>query len=105
MKLGAPNSTLAAAGSSTKTSKAAPPTWPESSRARRAASSTRPPRAQLTISTPVFALARLSADRMLRVLSVRGVCRVMMSARANSSSSSTFSTPISTARSADRKGS
>ncbi len=42
---------------------------------------------------------------MLRVLSVSGVCSVMKSARLNSSSSSTFSTPISIARSAVRNGS
>ena len=42
---------------------------------------------------------------MLRVLSVSGVCRVMKSARLNNSSSSTFSTPISVARSCDRNGS
>jgi hypothetical protein len=48
----------------------------------------------------LLGLGQGSADRMLRVLSVSGVCRVMTSARASSSSSSTFSTPISTARSA-----
>ena len=42
---------------------------------------------------------------MLRVLSVSGVCSVMKSARANSSSSSTFSTPSSAARCSDRNGS
>ena len=41
---------------------------------------------------------------MLRVLSVSGVCSVMKSARVNSSSSSTFSTPRSMARSCDRNG-
>jgi hypothetical protein len=43
--------------------------------------------------TPSFILAIASALMMLRVLSVSGVCSVMKSARANSSSSSTFSTP------------
>ena len=42
---------------------------------------------------------------MLRVLSVSGVCSVMKSARRSSSSSSTFSTPSSIARSGDRNGS
>jgi hypothetical protein len=42
---------------------------------------------------------------MFFVFSVIGTCSVMMSARRRSSSSSTFSTPISTARSGDRKGS
>jgi hypothetical protein len=55
--------------------------------------------------TPRLVLARFSSERMLRVLSVSGTCSVMMSARASNSSSSTFSTPISTARSGVRKGS
>ena len=65
------------------------------SRARpsRAASSTSPPRAQLMIRTPFFILAIASAEMMLRVSSVSGVCNVMKSARARRSSSSTFSTP------------
>ena len=42
---------------------------------------------------------------MLRVLSVSGVCSVMKSARLSRSSSSTFSTPISRARSGERNGS
>ena len=42
---------------------------------------------------------------MFLVFSVSGVCSVMKSARLNSSSSSTFSTPISLARSGDRNGS
>ena len=53
----------------------------------------------------LLGLGEFSAERMLRVFSVIGVCRVMMSARRSSSSSSTFSTPISTARSGDRNGS
>ena len=55
--------------------------------------------------TPFLVLASAAASRMLRVLSVSGVCRVMKSARRKSSSSSTFSTPSSMARSGDRKGS
>jgi hypothetical protein len=43
--------------------------------------------------TPGLVLARFSRDRMLRVWSVSGVWRVMKSARARSSSSSTFSMP------------
>ena len=39
------------------------------------------------------------------VCAVNGVCKVMKSARARRSASSTFSTPISTARSVLRKGS
>ena len=46
--------------------------------------------------------ANASAFRIPRVESVSGVCKVMKSARPKRSSSSTFSTPISTARSAER---
>ena len=42
---------------------------------------------------------------MFLVFSVSGVCSVMKSARLNNSSSSTFSTPMSLARSGDRNGS
>ena len=78
---------------------------PESSAARSAASSTRPPRAQLMMRTPFFIFAIALASTMFLVLSVSGVCSVMKSARLNSSSSSTFSTPRSIARSGDRNGS
>ena len=104
-KPGVPNSGDEVAGSVWNTSSAAPAMWPESSPALSAASSISPPRAQLTIRTPFLVLARFSADRMLRVWSVNGVCSVMTSARASSWSSSTFSTPISTARSGVRNGS
>ena len=50
-------------------------------------------------------LARFSADRTFLVWGVIGTCRVTTSARASRSSSSTFSTPRSTARSGERKGS
>ena len=102
---GVPNSGDEVAGSLWNTSSAAPAIWPESSPAFSAASSISPPRAQLMMRTPCLVLARFSADRMLRVWSVSGVCSVMTSARASSASRSTFSTPISTARSAVRKGS
>jgi hypothetical protein len=45
-----------------------------------AASSIRPPRAQLMMRTPFLVLARFSRLRILRVWSVRDVCRVMKSA-------------------------
>ena len=45
--------------------------------------------------TPFFIVASASASMMFLVLSVSGVCSVMKSARRNSSSSSTFSTPRS----------
>jgi hypothetical protein len=70
-----------------------------------AASSIRPPRAQLMMRTPRLVLARFSAERMLRVWSVSGVCSVMKSARSSRSSRLTFSTPISIARSGVRNGS
>src|SRR5262252_5586841 len=65
---GWPNSGLAVAGSSTNTSKAAPATWPESSAARSAASSTSPPRAQLTMRTPLRVLAGERQHQRDRVL-------------------------------------
>ncbi len=55
--------------------------------------------------TPFLALARALASIKFRVLSVKGVCKVIKSARANNASSSTFSTPISTARSGVKNGS
>ena len=55
--------------------------------------------------TPFFVRAKLSADRIFLVCAVKGVWSVMMSARASKSSSSTFSTPRSIARSGDKKGS
>ena len=55
--------------------------------------------------TPRAVFASASRERMLRVASVSGVCSVMMSARASSSSSSTFSTPRSSARFSLRNGS
>jgi len=61
--------------------------------------------AQLTMRKPGLVLASASRLRMPRVWSVSGVCRVMKSARARRSSSSTFSIPNSTARSGLRNGS
>ena len=92
---GRPNSGFSVAGSSTNTSKAAPATCPVLSASSSAASSTSPPRAQLMMRTPFFMVLIASASMMLLVLSVSGVCSVMKSARLNSSSSSTFSTPRS----------
>ena len=105
MKFSASNSGLSFAGSTSNTSKAAPATWPEFSAASKASSSTRPPRAQLIMRTPFFILFRASAEMMLRVESVKGVCRLIKSARATSSSNSTFSMPRVLARSSVRKGS
>ena len=78
------NSGLSVAGSVSNTSSAAPATWPAAIASASAASSTRPPRAQLMMRTPCFVRASASRERMLRVASVSGVCRVMKSARASS---------------------
>ncbi len=93
------------AGSSTKTSNAAPPSLPASRAARTAASSASPPRAQLIRYAPLRIFSMALASMMLRVLSVSGVCRVMKSDRLSRPSSSTFSTPSATALSGVRKGS
>ena len=105
MTLSSLNSGLSVAGSSRNTSRAAPATFLAISASASAASSIRPPRAQLMIRTPGFILARASAEMMFLVASISGVCSVMKSARRSRSSSSTFSTPRSTARSAVRNGS
>src|SRR3546814_2613466 len=63
---------------------------PESSASLSAASSISPPRAQLMIRTPRLVFARFSFDRMFRVWSVNGVCRVMKSAFASKVSRSAF---------------
>ena len=55
--------------------------------------------------TPFFIFFSAAASTMFLVFSVSGVCSVTKSARLNSSSSSTFSTPRSNARSGDRNGS
>ena len=79
-----PNSGESVAGSVSNTSSAAPATWPDLIASASAASSTRPPRAQLMMRTPCLVCASASRDRMLRVASVSGVCSVMKSARASS---------------------
>ena len=75
MTLGRPNSGLSLAGSTSNTSKAAPATWPVFSASASARSSTRPPRAQLTMRTPFLVFFSAAASMMLRVLSVSGVCK------------------------------
>ena len=96
--LSRPNRGESVAGSVSKTSSAAPATWPDLMASANAASSNRPPRAQLMMRTPCRVFASASRERMLRVASVSGVWMVMMSARASNVSSSTFSTPSSSAR-------
>jgi hypothetical protein len=95
----------AGVGSSTKTSRAAPPRCPESSAASSAPSSTMPPRAALTSSAPFFILPSASAPRMPLVSLVSGVWMVMKSARRRSSSRSHSSTPRRAAASRPMNGS
>ena len=73
MKFSAANKGLSFAGSFSKTSSAAPATCPETSAAKRAFSSTRPPRAQFTIRTPFFVRFSASAEMIFLVASVNGV--------------------------------
>ena len=73
---------------------------------QRAASSIRPPRAQLMMRTDGFIMAISRAPIRLRVSAVSGVCRVRKSQRPQRSSSrATLSTPNSSALSAARNGS
>ncbi len=92
-------------GSFSNTSRAAPPTWPEASASASAFSSTSPPRAQFTRRTPFFICARLAAFTTLRVFSVSGTWSEMTSARFQTCSSGTSSTPISAAASSETNGS
>ena len=105
MTLSMPNRMFSVAGSLANTSSAAPATCPVDSAAASATSSINPPRAQLMIRTPALVLFSASAEMMLRVASVSGVCRVMKSARASKSASSTFSMPLRFAFSGVRYGS
>lgn len=92
-------------GSFSNTSKAAPPRCPEARDWASAFSSTRPPRAQFTSNAPFFILESVSAFTRLRVLSVRGTCSEMTSARRHRSSSPTSSTPSCAALSCEMNGS
>ena len=67
------NKIFSFAGSFSNTSKAAPATCPDSSAAKSASSSIRPPLAQFIICTPFFVLFRASAEMIFLVESVRGV--------------------------------
>mmetsp|Transcript_939 Transcript_939/g.2950 ORF Transcript_939/g.2950 Transcript_939/m.2950 type:complete len:223 (-) Transcript_939:565-1233(-) len=92
-------------GSDSNTSRAAPATWPASMEARSAASSMMPPRAQLTMRTPGFIVARVWALTMLRVSSRRGTWIVKKSARRMHSAADTGSMPIFCAAAAGNMGS
>ena len=70
------------AGSTGKTSSAAPATWPLSSAAFRSSSTTSPPRAQLMMRTPVLRLGeRLGVDDVARRVGQRRVQRDEIGAR------------------------
>ncbi len=71
----------------------------------KAASSIRPPRAQLMRRTPGFIFMKASLLRSLAVSLVFGVWMVMKSERARSSSRETSSAPILAANSLVMKGS
>ena len=93
------------AGSTSNTSNATPATLPLSRATFSADSSIRPPRAQLMTRTPSFIIAKAFFPRIPRVTSIRGVCSEIKSARLRRSLKTTFSTPISSARSSDKNGS
>jgi len=92
-------------GSSSKTSRAAPATLPELSASRRSFSLTIPPRAQLTMKTPLRIFAMADAFRRFFVSFVSGVWTEMKCERFSSSSRETSVTPIFSAVSGARKGS
>ncbi len=93
-------------GSSLKTSRAAPATFPERSAASSASSSSSGPRAALTTRTPGRIASNAAAPTEPRVSAVSGRCRVRKSAAAyTSSGDSTHSAPSSRKRSAVTYGS
>jgi len=98
-------SSLFLVGSSSKTSRAAPATLPELSASRRSFSLTIPPRAQLTMKTPLRIFAMADAFRRFFVSFVSGVCTEMKCDRFSSSSRLTSVMPIFSAVSGARKGS
>ena len=106
MKLGQEKSGWSAGGGScSKTSSAAPPSFPAWSASASAFSSIRPPRAQFTRSAPGFICASCGALTMFFVCSVSGTCSVTASERFQMSARSTSSMPSFCAASAPRNGS
>ena len=95
---GSPNSGLSVVGSVAKTSMPAPATCPDRIASASAASSTRPPRAALTIRTPGLVSASSRAPIRPTVSGVFGRWMVMKSLSASSSSRPTSRTPICAAR-------
>ena len=89
---------LSVQGSLAYTSRPAPATRPSASADARAASSTIPPRAALTMCTVGLTLRSASSPISPRVSGVLGRCTVMKSDSASSSSSETIRTPICAAR-------
>ncbi len=80
MTLGRPKSGCSVIGSVRKTSRAAPPTLPESRAASRSSSTISGPRATLSTRTPSLHLASASASSQPSVSGVLGRCRVRKSA-------------------------
>jgi len=85
----------AGSGSCSKTSSAAPPSLPLSTKRATAASSTTPPRAAFTRYAPGFMAASCASPSMPRVDSVSGTCSETTSPRRSTSSSvpSSMSSP------------
>ena len=102
---GTPKRIFSLAGSTAKTSRAAPATCPFSSAVFKSVSIMSPPRAQFIILTPFFIFIIESAFTKPLVESVNGVWRVIKSDSLNSVSSSTLRTPSSIALSSDKYGS
>ena len=97
---GAPSKGESRGGSCSKTSTAAPPSWPLASASASAASSTMPPRATLTSSAVGFISASAWRRSCRASPQSSGTWSVTTSARPSSSSSSTSSTPCAAAASA-----
>ena len=92
-------------GSVTKVSSAAPAKCPSSRHFNNASSSTRPPRAALMTYEPFFIARKCTSSRILVVSLVRGICSVIMSAFASSSSSDFIGTLLRPAAAAGKNGS
>mmetsp|Transcript_11045 Transcript_11045/g.36670 ORF Transcript_11045/g.36670 Transcript_11045/m.36670 type:complete len:410 (+) Transcript_11045:598-1827(+) len=94
-----------AGGSDSKTSSAAPASWPDSSAASRSGSLMMPPRAQLTMRAPGFMVAMDALLIMSRVSSSSGTWMVRTSARRMHSAAETGSMSSFCDASGGKKGS
>ncbi|CKT75584.1 Uncharacterised protein [Mycobacterium tuberculosis] len=99
------NSGLSVHGSVANTSRPAARTWPPVIASASAASSTRPPRAALTMMTPGLVFASASLSISPAVSGVFGRCTEMKSARASRSSRDSSSMPSCAARAGETYGS